>query len=94
MLDRYEDEEKGGFFFTADNQSSPVQRMKIFTDDWYPAGNAVATISLLSLGARTNNPRYREAAEKTLKAGMSDTKQWPSAHATMVRALTAYQRSA
>ena len=94
MLDRYEDEEKGGFFFTADNQSSPVQRMKIFTDDWYPAGNAVAIISLLSLAARTNNPRYREAAEKTLKAGMSDTKQWPSAHATMVRALTAYQRSA
>ena len=94
MIETFHDEEQGGFFFTPANYANPVHRLKIFADDWYPSGNAVASISLIKLAERTENKRYRETAEATLKAGMQDTKQWPSAHATMVSALLAYEQSA
>lgn len=90
MLDTFYDEEKGGFFYTPAAHPNPVHRLKIFADDWYPSGNAVASVGLVKLADITENKRYREAAEATLKAGMHDTKQWPSAHATMVFALSDY----
>ena len=94
MIEKFGDPDKGGFFYTPAEYPNPIHRLKIFADDWYPAGNAVACMGLLNLADRTQNNDYRSVVENTLKAGMNDTKQWPSAHATMVRALTAFTQSA
>ncbi|MGR8948071.1 MAG: thioredoxin domain-containing protein [Gammaproteobacteria bacterium] len=88
MVAKFYDDDNGGFFFTPTVEQAPISRIKTFADDWFPAGNAVASMALLSLAARTGNSDYQTRAEATLKAGMGDTKDWPSAHATMVRALT------
>ena len=93
LIENYRDHDNGGFFYSAREKTSPIHRLKIFTDDWFPAGNAVASMALTRLAVLANNNEYRSMAEATLKAGMSDTKQWPSAHATMVTALSTYQRA-
>ena len=91
MIERFFDEDKGGFLFMPAEQA-PISPIKTFADDWIPSGNAIASIALLRLNAQTGNDRYKTAAEASLKAGMGDTKDWPSAHATMVRALMVYDK--
>ena len=90
LLTHYQDADNGGFFFTADDHETLIQRCKAFGDDSMPSGNAVAARALLELGYLTGETRYLEAAERTLRAGMTDAERWPSAHATLMRALLDY----
>ena len=76
MISRFHDREEGGFFDTAANAGSGdghalgalAARRKPFQDSPTPAGNPAAAIALLRLHAYTNQARYREIAEGTLKA--------------------------
>jgi uncharacterized protein len=87
LLLHFEDRQQGGFWFTADDRPVPLHRSKTFTDDSLPAGNAVAARALLTLGHLGAEPRYLEAAERTLKAAMSGMSQYADAHAAMLLAL-------
>lgn len=90
MIDQFQDEKNGGFYLVSQGAESPLQRLKIFADDWFPAGNGVACLALFELAERSGNNHYREVAERTLKAAMGDTQHWPSAQSTIVRALIKY----
>src|SRR6185437_2287782 len=68
LLAHFEDREAGGFYFTADDHESLISRSKSFSDDATPSGNAVAARALLALGALLAEPRYLDAAERTLRA--------------------------
>ena len=92
MIENFYDKDAGGFYFSPHQQANPIHPLKIFADDWYPAGNAIACIGLTDLASLANEPAYFEIAAATLKAGMSETTEWPSAHATMIRALTHYKQ--
>ncbi|MGH8401523.1 MAG: thioredoxin domain-containing protein, partial [Gammaproteobacteria bacterium] len=87
LLANFEDKEHGGFWFTANDQPVPLHRSRTFTDDALPAGNAVAARALLTLGHLNAEPRYLDAAERTLKAAMSGMNNYPDAHAAMLLAL-------
>lgn len=87
MIEKFHDADHGGFFFVEHGQDAPIQRMKIFSDDWFPSGNAIACMALFELTKRTGNTHYADVATKGLKAGMGNTHTWPSAHSTMVRAV-------
>jgi uncharacterized protein len=50
MLQRFVDEERGGFFFTAAEAKDLLVRQKTAQDSPLPSGNAVATMALLELG--------------------------------------------
>ena len=50
MLQRFVDEEGGGFFFTAADAKDLLVRQKTAQDSPLPSGNAVATMALLELG--------------------------------------------
>jgi hypothetical protein len=76
MLERFYDPHEGGFF---DMASGPevgdglvlgalAARRKPLQDSPTPAGNPAAAVALLRLHAYTNDARYRDRAEGTLKA--------------------------
>jgi len=87
MLDRFEDREAGGFFFTADDHESLILRPKTFGDDATPAGNGLAARTLLRLGYLLAEPRYLDAAERTLRAAWSLVERYPHAHTSLLMAL-------
>ncbi len=82
MITRFFDEDAGGFADTASPSTTETQpalgilgtRRKPFQDSPTPAGNPAAAIALLRLHAYTNEPSYRDKAERTLElfAGGAD----------------------
>ncbi len=90
LLERFEDREHGGFFFTAHDHETLPQRPKPWTDDAVPSGNGVAARALLRLGHLLGETRYLDAAERTLRAAHSTMQQMPHACASLLRALNDY----
>ncbi len=90
MLRHFEDRDAGGFFFTADDHEALISRPKSFSDDAIPAGNAIAARALLRLGYLLGEPRYLQAAERTLRAAWPALLKYPDAHASMLHALEDY----
>ena len=66
LLRHFEDRDKGGFYFTADDHERLIHRPKPGHDNATPAGNAVAARALLALGSRLGDPTYSAAARRTL----------------------------
>ena len=90
MLRHFEDASAGGFFFTADDHEALISRPKSFSDEAIPAGNAIAARALLRLGYLLGEPRYLQAAERTLRAAWPALLKYPEAHASMLLALEDY----
>ena len=87
LLKRFEDNEHGGFFFTAHDHEALIQRPKPFTDEALPSGNGVAARALLRLGHLLGETRYLDAAERTLRAAYSTMQQMPAACCAVLRTL-------
>jgi uncharacterized protein YyaL (SSP411 family) len=87
ILERFEDRAAGGFYFTASDHEALILRPKTFGDDATPAGNGVAARLLIRLGYLLAEPRYLEAAERTLRAAWPMLERYPHAHASLVAAL-------
>jgi uncharacterized protein YyaL (SSP411 family) len=69
MLEKhYEDKESGGFFLTSDDHEKLLAREKPGNDGAVPSGNSIASLNLLRLHEFTTEDRYRQRAEKTMKA--------------------------
>ena len=94
LIEQFEDPDKGGFFFTANDSERLIQRQKTFVDDSLPSGNGTAVRALLELGRLIGETRYIEVAERALRAGMTAADSWPSAHATLIRGLLDLQTPA
>jgi uncharacterized protein len=90
MLRHFEDGAAGGFFFTADDHEALISRPKSFSDEAIPAGNAIAARALLRLGYLLGEPRYLQAAERTLRAAWPALLKYPEGHASMLLALEDY----
>ena len=90
LLDRFEDRERGGFWFTAHDHEALMHRSKSFSDDSLPSGNGVAAAWLGRLGHLLGETRYLEAAERTLVAGWAGVFEMPHAHGAMLTALEEY----
>ncbi len=87
VLEHFEDESQGGFYFTGDDHEQLVYRPKPVTDDAIPAGNGVAALVLLRLGHLLGDLNYLHAAERTLEALYSGIRQQPSGHGALLLAL-------
>jgi hypothetical protein len=87
LLERFEDREHGGFFFTAHDHEALPQRPKPWVDEAVPSGNGIAARALLRLGHLLGETRYLDAAERTLRAAWSTLQQMPHACTSLVRAL-------
>lgn len=87
LLEHFQDREQGGFFFTADDHEQLIHRPKPVIDDATPAGNGVAAYALNRLGYLLGEPRYIDAAARTLKMAWLDIQRLPYAHITLLLAL-------
>ena len=90
MLDHFEDGEKGGFFFTADDHERLIHRPKPMMDDALPSGNGVAATVLGRLGHLLGESRYLSAAQRVLHAARGGLDQYPHAHTALLVALEEY----
>jgi uncharacterized protein YyaL (SSP411 family) len=90
MLDRFEDRELGGFFFTSDDHESLIHRSKSFSDDAIPAGNGIAARVLIRAGYLLGETRWLEAGERTLRAAWLAVNRFPHGHMSLLEALAEY----
>ena len=87
LLNRFEDRESGGFFFTAHDHERLIHRPKPTADDALPPGNGAAARALTALGHLTGEHRYLEAAERTLAWARGFIDQHPAGHCLLLTAL-------
>jgi uncharacterized protein YyaL (SSP411 family) len=87
LLERFEDPERGGFFFTSHAHEKLIQRRKDFMDDATPSGNGVAAGALVALGHLLGDEALTGAAERTLRAATASVQRIPHAHGTLLCAM-------
>ena len=67
MIDRFKDDERGGFFTTAADQDSGFARRKDLEDSPIPSGNSAAAHGLLRLALLSGNAHYERHALGVLR---------------------------
>ncbi|HXU92131.1 MAG TPA: thioredoxin domain-containing protein [Gallionella sp.] len=87
LLERFEDKQNGGFFFTSHDHEALIQRSKTAQDDATPSGNGIAAQALLRLTLLTGDERYHAAAERCLKLFFPALQQSASYHCSLCTAL-------
>ena len=87
LLQRFEDIDNGGFFFTSHDHEALLLRPKSAHDNATPAGNGVAAQALLTLGQWLGETRYLDAAERTVRAFAQELGARPSAVSSLLIAL-------
>jgi uncharacterized protein YyaL (SSP411 family) len=87
LIEQFEDQHYGGFFFTSHDHEQLIQRTKSYSDDAIPSGNGVAAESLQMLGYLLAEPRYIDAAERCLKAAWNSINQTAISHCSLLGAL-------
>ncbi len=92
LLARFEDRERGGFFFTSADHEELVHRPKPSFDGSIPSGNAAAAMGLLRLYHFVGDTRFLEAAERTLRCFSGAMQANPFGFAHMIAAADFYQR--
>ena len=87
MIERFGDDEKGGFFETSSDHERLVARRKDLEDHPIPAGNSSAAYGLLRLAALTGEHRYEERAVSALRLLHELAPQHPQAFGHLLQAL-------
>jgi len=87
LLDHFEDQAQGGFFFTRHDHEALIHRPKPGHDNATPAGNGVAACALQRLVLLTGEQRYAAAAERTLRLFQPQFVRQPAGFATLLTAL-------
>jgi uncharacterized protein YyaL (SSP411 family) len=87
LLERFQDREAGGFYFTAHDHEPLIQRPKPGPDNATPSGNAVAAFALHRLGFLTGDTRFGEAAAGTIALFWPQMQRQPAGFGTMLAAL-------
>jgi uncharacterized protein YyaL (SSP411 family) len=90
LLKHFQDSDKGGFYFTADDHEPLLYRPKPIHDEALPAGNGIAASVLLKLAHLLDSVAYLVAAERTLKWVWPSIEQIPTACNTSLLALEDY----
>jgi len=91
LLARFEDRDRGGFFFTSADHEALVHRPKPSFDGSIPSGNAAAAMGLLRLYHFVGDVRFLEAAERTLRCFSGAMQANPFGFAHMIAAADFYQ---
>jgi uncharacterized protein YyaL (SSP411 family) len=87
LLDRFEDSERGGFFFTGHDHEQLILRPKPGFDNATPSGNGVAALVLQRLGHLLGEERYLLAAARAMRLFHPQLVRHPSGFSTLCTAL-------
>ena len=94
LLERFEDTQNGGFFFTSHDHEVLIQRNKIGPDNATPSGNGIAALALLRLAELTGEIKYAQAAERCLKLFSPALQQAAGYYSSLCMALAEFLRPA
>lgn len=86
----FEDKNYGGFYFTSHHHESLIQRLKNFSDDAIPSGNAIAAYTLNRLGYLSGKQKYIDAAENCLRSAWKTINSTPISHCALLNSLNEY----
>ncbi len=87
LLARFEDAERGGFYFTSHDHEQLIHRPKTGHDQATPSGNGVAAFALQRLGHLLGEARYLAAAERTLRLFHPQLAQQPAGFTSLLAVL-------
>jgi uncharacterized protein YyaL (SSP411 family) len=86
-IERFGDDERGGFFSTAHDHERLVARRKEVEDSPIPAGQSAMAFALLRLSALTGEARYRELAQPMLRAIAEPVTKFPTSFGHVLKAM-------
>jgi uncharacterized protein YyaL (SSP411 family) len=87
MIERFGDEERGGFFTTSHDHEELIARRKDLGDHPIPSGNASAAMGLLRLAALTGDGGYERRAVEVLRLFVPAATRHPDAFGHLLQAL-------
>ncbi len=90
ILEHFEDDAHGGFYFTSHDHEALIHRSKPLADEALPSGNGIALFALQRLGFLMGETRYLSAAERGLRAAWQAMQDYPHGHASLLNALDDY----
>ncbi|MCA9405798.1 MAG: thioredoxin domain-containing protein [Candidatus Omnitrophica bacterium] len=86
MVNRFWDQERGGFYLTADDSEELVFRPKEAYDGAIPSGNSVAALVMVRLHHMTSDQQWQNRYEKLFKAFAGEITSRPGSYAQMLSA--------
>ena len=86
-IERFGDDEHGGFFSTAADGEALIARRKELEDSPIPAGGSSAALGLLRLAQLTGEQRYEQASAGTIALLSQIAPRHPSAFGHMLQAM-------
>ena len=87
LLEQFEDQALGGFYFTSHDHEQLIHRPKPGYDNATPSGNGVAAYALQRLGHVTGDMRYVDAAERGLRLFYTAFEHQPGGFKSLLFAL-------
>jgi uncharacterized protein len=87
MIERFADDERGGFFDTSSDHEALVARRKSLEDNPIPSGNSSAAFGLLRLAALTGEYDYEQRAVGVFRLLHEVATRHPQAFAHLLQAL-------
>jgi len=87
LIQKFWDDEQGGFFFTDTNQNQLLVRTRNPYDNAIPSGNSVAVLNLLRLSEFTSDLSLKAKAEQTIKLYLSHIQRSPMGFAQLLSCL-------
>jgi uncharacterized protein YyaL (SSP411 family) len=87
MIERFADEELGGFFTTSHDHEQLIVRRKDLGDHPVPSGNSSAALGLLRLAALTGSSEYEEPAVAVLRLFARPAYTHPDSFGHLLQAL-------
>jgi uncharacterized protein len=87
MIERFADNQRGGFFTTSHDHEQLIARRKDLTDHPIPSGNSSAALGLLRLAALTGERSYEDRAVGVLRLFARPAVQHPDAFGHFLQAL-------
>ncbi|MFT5374256.1 MAG: hypothetical protein ACI906_001072 [Candidatus Latescibacterota bacterium] len=90
MVAHFWDDEDGGFFYAGEHAKDLIVRSKNPFDNATPAGNSLAALVALRLGAMLDSPVWRERGAETIRLFAPLMRRAPAGSAQMLCALDYY----
>jgi uncharacterized protein YyaL (SSP411 family) len=87
MIERFADDERGGFFTTSNDHEELIARRKDVGDHPIPSGNSSAAYGLLRLAALTGERSYEERAVGTMRLFAPAAARHPDAFGHLLQAI-------
>ena len=78
MVKHFEDDEHGGFYFTAHDGESLIVRQKEYYDGAMPSGNSAALLGLVRVARLTGRTELEEAADRLIAAASEQVSEQPA----------------